>query len=267
MKELINSQSEDLIKEVIILLANFTNSTKEIFDEIHQNGTTKDLLCFINHPNDDISLSALKAIGNILSDSDLKIIQAIIDNGLLGNLLSLSFNANQHIKQNIIWILGNLTGENENLIQQIIDHSIVQFLIRGIIDNNQEVRLEASYAINNIVHIGSDLQVLALVDRGLFLYVREALGFTDHQFLYNIIEFCQGALGAGLDRSLELNIKNLTAASFNDNHCLEALEELQDHKNSDICEKVIYIIETYFGFEDIKNPTVIDTRILQFNFS
>ncbi|CAG9335802.1 unnamed protein product [Blepharisma stoltei] len=252
-KKFFFSPSEKVVAEALRIFLSLSNGSDELISEIFPLNVIEDIMNYLNSPIEDIHFLAVKIIGNLATGDDGQV-QKLLDLGLLGRLLNLSFIASPNTKQNIMWILGNITCGSHLQRQQVLDHTIFNFIMQGIIDPSQKVRLEASFAINHIVHNGNDEQALAVIDRGFFRYVKDALRFNDPDFLYNIIEFCQGALGAGDDRAEDLGTKNMTAVEFNETGCLDVLEKLQDHNNGDIYKKVVFIITTYFGIAENVPP-------------
>ncbi|ETO14265.1 hypothetical protein RFI_23103 [Reticulomyxa filosa] len=70
------------------------------------------------------------------------------------------------IRKEACWAVSNVTGTNEEQVQQVIDANLLPSLIHLLTSNDSAVRQEAAWALANITSRGTPEQIHLLVDRG-----------------------------------------------------------------------------------------------------
>jgi len=187
---------------------------------------------------------ALRTVGNIVSGSDTQT-QAVLDAGLMEQMLGLLHSQKRMIRQEACWVLSNIAAGTHSQIKTLMKTKGCMLQINHMaIHSEWEVRKEAIWVVSNIASGGSDYQIMSAVEAGAIDSVCSILNVNDTKMLLVALD--------AIDCILQLGMKlGKDYVSFVD-ECdgLSMIEALQEHENDDIYKKAIHIIETYFGCDD-----------------
>lgn len=110
--------------------------------------------------------------------------------------------------------------------------------------------MEAIWALSNATAIASPQQFGQMVDKGLIKALADCLKVNEQSIVTISIEGLNNVLKCGQEFYMEDGF-NKFAIIAESNGLLDVLEELQYHKNTQIYEAAVKIIENYF--DDAEN--------------
>ncbi|GKV18461.1 hypothetical protein SLEP1_g28838 [Rubroshorea leprosula] len=180
-------------------------------------------------------------------------IQCIINHGALPCLLNLLMNTyKKSIKKEACWTISNITAGNKEQIQAVVDANIIGPLVHLLQSAEFDIKKEAAWAISNATSGGTHEQIKYLVSQGCIKPLCDLLICPDPRIITVCLEGLENILKAGeADKNLGNNGGvNLYAQMIDDAEGLEKIENLQSHDNTEIYEKVVKVLETYWSDED-----------------
>lgn len=131
----------------------------------------------------------------------------------------------------------------------MIENNLIPPLIQLLANAEFDIRKEAAWAISNATSGGSDEQIAFLVHQGCIGPLCDLLVGNDPKIVTIALEGIENILKVG-EKAAEGSGQNEMAVLVNEADGVSKIEDLQTHTNSDIYEKCIKILETYFGIED-----------------
>ncbi|MED6167181.1 hypothetical protein PIB30_000433 [Stylosanthes scabra] len=197
------------------------------------------------HPSPSVLIPALRTVGNIVTGDDMQT-QVIINHQALPCLLNLlSNNYKKSIKKEACWTISNITAGNK-----------------------QQIQKEAAWAISNATSGGSHEQIKYLVSQGCIKPLCDLLICPDPRIVTVCLEGLENILKVGeADKNMgNTGDVNLYAQMIDDAEGLEKIENLQSHDNTEIYEKAVKILETYWLEEDDETMPPGDGSQPGFNF-
>ena len=153
------------------------------------------------------------------------------------------------IKKETCWTISNIAAGNSEQIQALIDCRLFPTLIHILKNAEIDVKKEAAWALCNAASGGKPEHINYLVKQGCLKPMLDLLNSTDNHLIQVLLEAIENILKAG-----KINYKNLSANDFvniiEQAGGLEKLENLQHHKNNNIYEMSLRILENYFETEE-----------------
>ncbi|OMJ86767.1 hypothetical protein SteCoe_11621 [Stentor coeruleus] len=101
-----------------------------------------------------ITINSLTAL-SLFCRENLRKIQAVINLGILDDILKLCLHKNKQIQEASIYIIGNISYGDPPQINELIEHNIFNYLIKTIDSHSNSVRKETVYIISNIIASGN----------------------------------------------------------------------------------------------------------------
>ena len=200
-------------------------------------------------PERGLAAPALRTLGNIVAGNDSHT-QAVIDSGVLSgrlaDLLRVDATTGGQALKETVWLLSNVLAGNPDQIQAVIDAGLLPDLVRILEKAEHKVRSEAAWAVVNLTTGGTPDQAMALVNVGLIPALTPLLALKDNNILNILLE----ALLNLLEKAKSLGLLERLATLIEEADGLDQLEELQNHEDTNIYNKALNIIETFFTDED-----------------
>ncbi|CAI9301829.1 unnamed protein product [Lactuca saligna] len=144
--------------------------------------------------------------------------------------------------------ISNITAGNKEQIQTFNEANIIGPLIHLLQNEEFDIKKEVASAISNATSGGSHDQIKYLVSEGCIKPLCDLLICPDPRILTvclvgleNILKVSEAEKNLG--RSGDVN---LYAQMIDDGEGLEKIENLQSHDNSEIYEKAVKLLETYW---------------------
>lgn len=138
-----------------------------------------------NHINEDIKISAIKILGNMMVHLSSHI-QVLLNLGVLEYFYS-NISASALVKYEILWALGNIANGTAGQIAAVVEHQILQHVLQCMLDHNLKVRTEASNVLRNIIIKGCSQSTHILVHSGVLYYLKLGLEDSDKRIVSNMI--------------------------------------------------------------------------------
>ncbi|MCO5571121.1 hypothetical protein L7F22_024853 [Adiantum nelumboides] len=269
LERLIHSSDEDVLIDACWALSYLSDGTNDKVQAVIEAGVCRRLVELLLHPSPSVLVPALRTVGNIVSGDDAQT-QFMIDNHVLPCLLNLlSHNDTKSIKKEACWTISNITAGNKEQIQAVIDAHIVPPLIALLGSAEFEIKKEAAWALSNATSGGTKEQIKYLVTQGCIKPLCELLTCPDARIITVCLEGLENMLKVGeaeKDPGIMGGV-NIYTHFIDEADGLEKIENLQMHDNSDIYEKAVKLLETYW-FEEEEDLTALASGAGQtaFNF-
>ncbi|EOA34843.1 hypothetical protein CARUB_v10022422mg [Capsella rubella] len=211
------------------------------------------LVDLLLHPSTSVIIPALRAVGNIVTGDDIQT-QFVINSGALpclGNLLTQ--NNKKSIRKEACWMISNITAGTQEQIQMVIEANLIPSLVNLLQCREFDIKKEAAWAISNVTS-GSHDQIKYLVEQGCINPLCGLLGCSDPEIIIVCLKALENILKVGEE---EKNMGNNNAGDMNhyavlieEAGGLDKMEDLENHDNSEIYDKAVKIMETYWLEED-----------------
>jgi HEAT repeat protein len=252
LARLINSQDEEVLTDACWALSYLSDGTNDKIQEVIQAGVCRRLVELLMHQSPSVLVPALRTVGNIVTGDDLQT-QVIINCGALGCLLHLlTTSQKKSIKKEAFWTISNITAGTKEQIQSVVEADILPPLVHLLGTAEFDIKKEAAWALSNATSGGTHDQIKYLVQIGCIKPLCELLVCSDVRIVTVALEGLENILKVG-EAEKELGGPGATnpyARLVDEAEGLDKIEELQNHTNEDIYEKVVAIMETFFDVED-----------------
>ncbi|KAL2345629.1 hypothetical protein Fmac_006914 [Flemingia macrophylla] len=252
LASLIHSNDEEVLTDSCWALSYLSDGTNDKIQGVIDAGVCTRLIELLVHPSPSVLIPALRTVGNIVTGDDAQT-QVIIDHQALPRLQNLlTNNYKKSIKKEACWTISNITAGNKQQIQDVIEANIIPPLVHLLLNAEFDIKKEAAWAISNATSGGSNEQLKYLVGQGCIKPLCDLLICPDPRIVTVCLEGLENILKVG---EAEKNISNtdgvnLYAQMIDDAEGLEKIENLQSHDNTEIYEKAVKILETYWIEED-----------------
>ncbi|XP_030958094.1 importin subunit alpha-1a-like [Quercus lobata] len=252
LARLIHSNDEEVLTDACWALSYLSDGTNDKIQAVIEAGVCPRLVELLFHPSPSVLIPALRTVGNIVTGDDMQT-QVIINHNALPCLLNLlNNNYKKSIKKEACWTISNITAGNKEQIQAVIAADIIAPLVNLLQNAEFDIRKEAAWAISNATSGGSPEQIKYLVNQGCIKPLCDLLICPDPRIVTVCLEGLENILKVGeADKnSGSSGDVNLYAQMIDDAEGLEKIENLQSHDNTEIYEKAVKILETYWLEED-----------------
>lgn len=269
LERLIHSTDEDVLIDACWALSYLSDGTNDKIQAVIEAGVCRRLVELLLHPSPSVLVPALRTVGNIVTGDDAQT-QFMINNQVLPCLLNLlTHNHKKSIKKEACWTISNITAGNKEQIQAVIDANIIPPLVALLGNAEFEIKKEAAWAISNTTSGGAHDQIKYLVSQGCIKPLCDLLTCPDPRIITVCLEGLENILKVGeAEKDLgNTGGLNLYAQYIDEAEGLEKIESLQMHDNSDIYEKAVRLLETYWSDEEEdQNAASGGTGQTTFNF-
>ena len=205
------------------------------------------------HKDIHVQTPALRTIGNIVTGDDIQT-QLVINCSVLPCLLVLLNSPKKSIKKEACWTISNIAAGNSEQIQAIIDCKIFPTLIYILKNAEIDVKKEAAWALSNAASGANSDHISYLVKQGCLEPMLNLLNSTDNRLTQVLLEAIELILKAGKTKNKDSST-NEYVKIIEQVGGLEKLENLQHHKNNNIYEISLRILEKYFEAEELQQES------------
>ncbi|KAH7676484.1 Importin subunit alpha protein [Dioscorea alata] len=257
LERLIHSNDEEVLTDACWALSYLSDGTNDKIQAVIEAGVCPRLVELLLHPSPSVLIPALRTVGNIVTGDDVQT-QYIINHQALPCLLNLlTHNHKKSIKKEACWTVSNITAGNKEQIQAVISAEIIGPLVHLLQTAEFDIKKEAAWAISNATSGGTHEQIKYLVSQGCIKPLCDLLVCPDPRIVTVCLEGLENILKVG---EAEKNLGasgdvNIYAQMIDDAEGLEKIENLQSHDNTEIYEKAVKILETYWLEEEDEMPT------------
>ncbi|OMJ69073.1 hypothetical protein SteCoe_33310 [Stentor coeruleus] len=250
--KLLKTNDDDLITDSCWTLSFMSSIDAERVQDIVDIEILSNLVGILNLEPGRFTLPSLRIIGNILWGSDQA--QKILELGFLDCVNKLLTQKKIALKKEILWILSNITSGSDEQIKQVLNHSCIGIVIKCLEDPDIEIRNEAIWVISNATNAQDKNLVLKIIEIGAFPLICEFLNFSDSKVIMVVLEGIDNLLWAG--SGFEVND---VALKLDEIGGLNKIEALQHCRNLKVYNKVVEIMEKYWGVDEVE---VVDEALL-----
>ena len=252
LARLIHSSDEEVLTDACWALSYLSDGTNDKIQEVINSGVCRRLVELLMHQSASVLVPALRTVGNIVTGDDEQT-QVILNCGALPclhNLLTTS--AKKSIRKEACWTISNITAGTKEQIQAVIETGIVGPLVHLLATAEFDIKKESAWAVSNATSGGNAQQIQFLVSQGCIKPLCDLLTCSDARIITVALEGLENILKVGeAERQLGgPTASNPYATLIDEAEGLDKIEELQNHANSDIYEKAVSMLETYFDVED-----------------
>ncbi|CAJ1956407.1 unnamed protein product [Cylindrotheca closterium] len=248
-------------------LSYLSDGPNERIEAIMNTDIVATLIGFLAANSTQLMTPTLRCLGNFVTGSDEQT-QAVLDAGILDHILGLLESGKKSIRKEACWLVSNITaGTQEQIAMFIRRRDLIESIISNASNSQWDVRKEAVWALSNICTVGSDVQVMGLIQSGGLRPLADILAFN------NMDNSVIGAALDGIDQVLAVGARNDRdyATHLDEFNGVEYIEALQEHPSNAVYEKTLKILETYFGGEEQEDenlaPAMTDSGTFGFGLS
>ncbi|RZC76780.1 hypothetical protein C5167_000924 [Papaver somniferum] len=258
LERLIHSTDEEVMTDVCWALSYLSDGTTDKIQAVVDANVCPRLAELLMNPYPSVVIPALRTVGNICTGNDMQT-QIIMNHQLLPCLLNLlTKNHKESIKKEACWTISNITAGNTDQIQAVIAAEIIGPLVHLLQTAEFDIKKGAAWAISNAVDGGTDEQIKYLVGQGCIRPLCDLLvcpgTCPDPRIVTVCLKGLENILKVG---EAEKNLGttggvNVYAQLIDEAEGLEKIKNLKSHDNTEINEKAVKILETYWMEDDDK---------------
>jgi len=248
-------------------LSYLSDGPNERIEVIMSTGVVSTLMGFLKDKSTQLLTPTLRCIGNFVTGSDEQT-QAVINAGILDYLPDLLESGRKAIRKESCWLASNITAGTQDQIAMLVRRTeLSRSLINNASNSAWDVRKEAIWALSNICTVGSDVQVMGLVQAEGLRPIVDILGFmnADSTVLMAALDAVDTVLAVGVRHDMDY------VPLIDEYNGIEFIEQLQEHPTNAVYEKTVHILETYFGADDEEDenmaPVVTDSGTFGFGMA
>ncbi|KAL6897955.1 hypothetical protein ACP4OV_006914 [Aristida adscensionis] len=251
LQRLIHSQDEEVLTDACWALSYLSDGTNDKIQAVIESGVFPRLVELLMHPSASVLIPALRTVGNIVTGDDMQT-QCVIDHQALPCLLNLlTTNHKKSIKKEACWTISNITAGNRDQIQAVINANIIGPLVHLLQTAEFDIKKEAAWAISNATSGGTHDQIKYLVSQGCIKPLCDLLVCPDSRIVTVCLEGLENILKVGeAEKNLGAGDVNVYAQMIDDAEGLDKIENLQSHDNTEIYEKAVKMLESYWLEEE-----------------
>ncbi|KAK5786533.1 hypothetical protein PVK06_041170 [Gossypium arboreum] len=240
-----SNDDESVLEHVCWALAYLCDATNDKIQAVIEADVCGRLVELLMHPSPSVIAPALYTIGRIVTHVQ---VQSVISRQALPCLLNLlTNNYKKSIKEFACSIISNIMVGNDEHIQAVIEANIIAPLVHLLQNAEFDIKKQAAWAIS-IATDGTHDQIRFLVSQGCIKPLCDFLNCPDPevvsvclQGLENILKVGEAEKNMGTTGKVNLYAQMIDAAKGR-----EKIEYLRFHDNTNIYEKVVKVLETYW---------------------
>jgi importin subunit alpha-1 len=238
--------SEGAKVDILWALSYLSDGEEQNIESVIATGVTHMLMRLLGDETTKVRCKTpiVRILGNFVSGSDRQT-QVVIESGILDQLATLMGSQSKTIRKESSWLASNIACGNHDQITQLMKRkqALKQIIINAT-EDSWEVRKEAVWALSHICTSGNDMHVASLVEAGGLepLVMVLSMQNADTALLVSAIDALRKILKVG-----EVNSNAIYQQRIDEYNGIEYLEELQEHPSNTVYEKVVALIEDYFG--------------------
>jgi hypothetical protein len=261
LARLIYSTDEEVLTDACWALSYLSDGSNDKIQAVIESGVCRRLAELLMHGSFAVQTPALRTIGNLVTGDDLQT-QIVINVSILPCLLSLLSSPKKGIRKEACWTISNITAGNRSQIQAVIEANLIPPLLNLLQNAEFDIRKEAAWAISNATSGGSPDQLRYLIHQGAVRPLCDLLDLSDARIILVALEGLDNLLRVG-EKDAQTTGVNQVAEQIEECHGLDKIIALQRHRNTEIYEKALKILETYFETEEEDQNMTPNTNPVQ----
>ncbi|CAG8440564.1 6149_t:CDS:1 [Scutellospora calospora] len=263
LAQLINFKDDEILYHVCWALSYLCDNNH--IEDVINLGVSPHLVNLMVHDNNDIQVSALHCVRNIVSGNDSQR-QVIIDCGILTVLKSLLVSTKSSIRKDACFILSHITFGNIDQIEHVIHVGLISLAINLMANSDFQTQKETCYVVYNAIRrcYNRPELIICIVRQGCIRPLVNMLNYMDNDIICVVLKAIGTILQFGKTLAIENNCENQCTLLIEEMGGVERINELQNHENDEIHSLAYNIIDKYFSEEDEGYESELDQS---FDFS
>lgn len=212
----------------------------EHIDAVIKLGIIHQLIQILDYGSAQAIFPVLRVIGNISTGTEAHT-DVLLDHDALRVLDKYITCKKASVRKEVCWILSNIAAGNPSQVQKLLSYQglIPKILQQMSISNEFEVRREARFIISNVI-LGKNVHYIRkLIQYGVIGMLIDNFQDGDDRFIWESLDLLETIFKEIKDiDSIMTYIENAEG--------IEKIEALQQHRNNEIYEKALHIVENYF---------------------
>ena len=247
-----NAVTEDVKVDAVWALAYMSDGCNDRIQKVMESNVTPKLIEFSKNLTSQLLTPTVRCLGNFIS-GDNKQTQAVLDAGILKNIVPLLECNRATIRKETCWLLSNVAAGTYQQIESLFTYTgIIERIVQLSMNSAWNIKKEALWTLANICTTGSEAQVQRIVShRGL-----EALSDavtsaqSDPKILVVVLEAIARILQVG--KTIGAGYEFL----LDEYEGIEKIENLQEHPNDDVYKEAVSIIEKFFSEDEAVDENI-----------
>jgi len=199
---------------------------------------------------------ALRTLCNVLTGS-ADATQCVIEAGILEVLPEFIKSTKAQTRKEACWAISNIAAGTPAQVECMMRSPLLATVIETLDRDEYDVKKEAAWVVANILHgfateasATNATRATTLVTLGVIPGIVKMLEVNDPAMQKLMLEATGTLLEAGETVAKSKGIDNPFLVPFDEAEGVDKLEALQTHKNEDVYEKAVGLLEKYFGTDD-----------------
>lgn len=251
LANLLKMNNTEALMDACWALSYLSDGDDNRIQAVVSHGVVPSIVALLGHESNSIVTPAVRILGNFVSGNDEQT-QAVINAGVLTYINKLLTFPKRGVRKETCWLLSNIAAGNHDQIGQLMQSPKDMLLIvEAVRASEWDVRKEATWVLSNIATGGKDEHIHCLVELGSIDALCSVLDVADAKITMVVLD--------AIENILKVGKKTLRDYVGFVDECdgLDKIESLQDHQNNAIYKKVVGIIETYFGVEEVEDENLL----------
>jgi importin subunit alpha-1 len=251
-----NSKVDDITTDALWALSYISDGDDDRINAIllADSGITKSLVKHIDSGKAQVIAPALRILGNFVSGNEEQT-QAVLDANVLGVAMKTLGCSKKNLRKEMCWLLSNISAGTQKQITTLLSsRNLADKLVTLAVEAEWETRKEAIWAVSNIFTGGSDSSVALLVNqKGIDAMVSVLDLPGENRMLLVALDAIHNMLTVSERQGYRYGV------IFDECGGIEKLEDLQSHNDQQVYDKVVDIIERFFGEEEAEDENLAPT--------
>ena len=195
-------------------------------------------------PTPKLLVRLTRCFGMIASGNAMQT-DLLLSTGILDFIVPLVHVKNKAVVNETMWLLSNIAGGTKDQAEAPAKRSrILREFVKASHSDNWATRKEGLWTLCNLLSNNSPTQTIAVVSAGAILPFSASLQISESDLLISILDSLYRMLVYDANQP-----NNNMPTVIEEEGGLDAIEALLNHRNDQVYEKVLKIIEDHFGTE------------------